>query len=311
MGCHPALRRSGGGGLLSAGPAAALGGNDAPSTGYAFAAKLNIGERAACSGALVDARWVITAASCFRGGTAQLRAGRPAVKTTVTVGRTDLTQSTGTVVEAVELVPHANRDLVMVKLAWRVVGVEPVKVATKAPVVGEQLTSLGFGRTTTEWVPDKAHVGAFTVASLTGDAIALDATGDFNRAGRTDLGGLWNDQQRFNFYQGNGQGAVTQGTNAWPSPLPLPAGGQIRFPLGRRGPADGVRGGGGPGHRRPRVGPDPHESARGCGPAQYESARERRPGSGKGPRRIPRRAPGSACGRRRTRSPRGRGRTGA
>ncbi|MFE2548229.1 RICIN domain-containing protein [Streptomyces sp. NPDC059355] len=166
------------GGLLSAGPAAALGGNDAPSTGYAFAAKLNIGDKAACSGALVDAQWVITAASCFRDGTAQLQAGKPAVKTTVTVGRTDLTQSTGTVVEAVELVPHADRDLVMVKLAWRVVGVEPVKVATKAPVVGEQLTSLGFGRTKTEWVPNRAHIGAFTVASLTGGAITLDSTGD-------------------------------------------------------------------------------------------------------------------------------------
>ncbi|WP_267884383.1 S1 family peptidase [Streptomyces sp. NRRL F-2747] len=146
--------------------------------GYAVAARLNVGDKEACSGALVDAQWVITAASCFSGGTAQLKAGKPAVKTTVTVGRTDLTQSTGTVVEAVELVPHTDRDLVMVKLAWRVVGVEPVKVATKAPVVGEQLTSLGFGRTKTEWVPDEAHIGAFSVASPTGDAITLDATGD-------------------------------------------------------------------------------------------------------------------------------------
>ncbi|MER7466817.1 RICIN domain-containing protein [Streptomyces sp. NPDC097981] len=167
-----------GSGLVAAGPAAALGGSDAPGTGYAFAAKLNVGDKAACSGALVDAQWVITAASCFRNGSAQVPAGKPALKTTVTVGRTDLTQSTGTVVEAVELVPHADRDLVMVKLAWRVVGVDPVKVATTAPAIGDRLTSLGFGRTKTEWVPNKAHTGAFTVASVAGGTLGLDASGD-------------------------------------------------------------------------------------------------------------------------------------
>ncbi|MEU9798973.1 RICIN domain-containing protein [Streptomyces sp. NPDC051000] len=166
------------GGLLTAGSATALAGSDAPSSGYAFAAKLNIGDKAACSGALVDAQWVLTAASCFRDGTAPVPAGKPSVKTTVTVGRTDLTQSTGTVVEAVELVPHADRDLVMVKLAWRVVAVDPVKVATKAPVAGEQLTSLGFGRTKTEWVPNKAHTGVFTVASTDAGKVALAASGD-------------------------------------------------------------------------------------------------------------------------------------
>ncbi|MFJ6783179.1 RICIN domain-containing protein [Streptomyces yangpuensis] len=167
-----------GSGLLTAVPATALNGTDAPATGHAFAAKLTIDDRAACSGALVDAQWVITAASCFRNGSAPVPAGKPAVRTTVTVGRTDLTKPAGTVAEAVELVPHADRDLVMVKLGWRVVGVEPVKVASAAPVLGETLTSLGFGRTKTEWVPDKAHTGAFTVASAEGGALGLDASGD-------------------------------------------------------------------------------------------------------------------------------------
>ncbi|MFJ7272002.1 RICIN domain-containing protein [Streptomyces sp. NPDC099050] len=174
----PLLTVTVGAGLLTAGPAAALNGSDATSTGYNFAAKVNVGDQAACSGALVDAQWVITAASCFSPSGATLPSGKPAVKTSVTVGRTDLSQSTGSVVEAVDLIPHANRDLVMVKLAWRVVGVAPVKVATTAPVVGEQLTVLGFGRTKTEWVPNKAHTGAFTVSSVNGGVLGLNASGD-------------------------------------------------------------------------------------------------------------------------------------
>ncbi|MEV6684067.1 RICIN domain-containing protein [Streptomyces sp. NPDC051130] len=166
------------GGLIGAGPATALNGSDAPSADYSFAAKLNFGDKAACSGALVDPQWVLTAASCFRNGTAPVPAGKPAEKTTVTVGRTDLSQPSGTVVEAVELVPHADRDLVMVKLAWRVVGVQPVKVASTAPAIGEQVTALGFGRTKTEWVPDKAHVGMFTVASVEAGTVNLSASGD-------------------------------------------------------------------------------------------------------------------------------------
>ncbi|MER5733524.1 RICIN domain-containing protein [Streptomyces sp. NPDC002138] len=167
-----------GSGLLAAGPAAALNGSDAPATGYAFAAKLTIDDKKSCSGALVDAQWVITAASCFRDGSATVPAGKPAAKTTVTVGRTDLTQPTGTTVEAVELAPHADRDLVMVKLAWPVVGVDPVKVSTTAPAPGEQLTSLGFGRTKTQWVPDKAHTGVFSVTSVDAGALGLGASGD-------------------------------------------------------------------------------------------------------------------------------------
>ncbi|MGW4747737.1 RICIN domain-containing protein [Streptomyces sp. NPDC004290] len=166
------------GGLLTAGPAVALNGSEVPNTAFGFAAKLNIGERAACSGSLVAPQWVLTAKSCFSEGGAPVTAGKPAVTTTVTVGRTDLTQRTGTVVEAAELVPHADRDLVMVKLAWRVVGTTPVAVASTAPTAGEQLTSLGFGRTKTEWVPTKAHSANFTVAAVDGGSVSLNGAGD-------------------------------------------------------------------------------------------------------------------------------------
>ncbi|MFK8910634.1 trypsin-like serine protease, partial [Streptomyces sp. YS-3] len=165
-------------GTLTALPASALSGSEVPTNTYAFTAKLNIGENSACTGALVDAQWVLTSASCFVVDGKAAAAGKPSVRTTVTVGRADLRQTGGNVVEAVDLVPHADRDLMMVKLAWPVVGVDPAKLATSAPAAGEQLTSLGFGRTKTEWVPDKLHSGAFTVASADAGTVALNASGD-------------------------------------------------------------------------------------------------------------------------------------
>lgn len=163
-------------GLLTAAPADALVGQVAADGAYAFTAKVNVGEEQGCSGVLVDPQWVLSAASCFAKGGQPPVAGKPAVKTTVTVGRTDLAGTGGAVVEAVELVPRTDRDLVMVKLAQRVQGVAPVKVATAPAVAGEQLTAAGYGRTKTEWVPDRLHTGTFTVASVTGGDVALNGS---------------------------------------------------------------------------------------------------------------------------------------
>lgn len=163
--------------ILTSPPASALSGKEVPTNTYAFAAKLNVGENSACTGALVDAQWVLTAASCFAVDGKPAAAGKPAVKTTATVGRTDLAQTGGDVVEVANLVPHPDRDLMMVQLTWPVVGVDPVKRATSAPTAGEQLTALGFGRTKTEWVPDKLHSGAFTVASVDAGSISLNSSG--------------------------------------------------------------------------------------------------------------------------------------
>ncbi|WP_344077875.1 FG-GAP-like repeat-containing protein [Streptomyces crystallinus] len=169
-----------GAGLLTAAPATALAGDNAKGSDYAYTAKLNISDRAACTGALVDPQWVITAASCFSDGGKPVLAGRPAVKTTVTVGRADLTQATGSVQEAVELVPRADRDVVMVKLAQPVPAsvARPVRVAAKAAEAGEQLQVAGYGRTKSEWVPDKLHTSTFTVASVDPASVALNGSDD-------------------------------------------------------------------------------------------------------------------------------------
>ncbi|MEU3989599.1 FG-GAP-like repeat-containing protein [Streptomyces platensis] len=160
-------------GLVAAPRAHALTGTEVPDAAYAFTAKINVAEQQACSGVLVDPQWVLAAASCFADGGKPAQAGKPAARTTVTVGRTDLSRSDGTVVDAVELVPHADRDVVMVKLARRALGITPVNLAAEGPAAGEQLTVTGFGRTTTEWVPDRLHSASFTVTSTAGADVGL------------------------------------------------------------------------------------------------------------------------------------------
>ncbi|WP_050502939.1 trypsin-like serine protease [Streptomyces monomycini] len=157
-------------GALTVAPAQAVVGDPAADKAFPFTAKLDIGDgERGCSGALVDAHWILTAASCFADDPAQaaeVPAGKPARKTTATLGRTDLTTPTGQVREIVELVPRADRDLVLARLDKPVTDITPVALGTSAPAAGEELRAVGYGRTKTAWVPDRLHSGAFGVDSV-------------------------------------------------------------------------------------------------------------------------------------------------
>ncbi|MFF6835190.1 trypsin-like serine protease [Streptomyces sp. NPDC012438] len=158
-------------------PASALNGSDAPAQ-LNFTAKINIGDETACTGSLVSPRWVLTAKSCFSAAGIPVT-GKPAVATTVTVGRADLTQTTvGATRGAAELVPHPSRDLVLVKLASGIAGVKPVALASTPVTADQGVTVAGFGRTKTEWVPSKLHTGAFTATGDSSADVALSATGE-------------------------------------------------------------------------------------------------------------------------------------
>ncbi|MEV0371709.1 S1 family peptidase [Streptomyces sp. NPDC050636] len=164
-------------GALTATPANAVVGEPVKDGTYAFTAKLDIGDgKRSCSGALVDKQWVITASSCFAENPNKgfkVSEGAPKWKTTATVGRTNLTQTTGSVTDVVELVPYQGRDLVMAKLAKPVTGVTPVAIGTTAPTQGEELKVAGYGRGKTSWVPDRLHSAAFTVDSVQDGSIGI------------------------------------------------------------------------------------------------------------------------------------------
>ncbi|MGW5849712.1 trypsin-like serine protease [Streptomyces sp. NPDC055254] len=147
--------------------------------GLAFNTKLIVGDsKRSCSGALVDAHWVLTAKSCFADDPAQgntVAAGAPKDKTTAVVGKSLLITSGGHTSDIAELVPHADRDLVMARLVQPANGIDPVPLAATAPATGHEVTVAGFGRTKTEWVPATRHKAVFTAGNVTATGFDLAA----------------------------------------------------------------------------------------------------------------------------------------
>jgi hypothetical protein len=155
--------------VMTAVPATAVTGPAAASsdTTHAYTAQIVVGAHdRGCSGVLVDAEWLLTAASCFADDPAAslaVPAGKPQRTTTATIGRTDLSGTAGAVREIVELVPRTDRDVVLARLNRPVAGVNPIALSATAPAAGEELKLAGYGRSKTEWAPLNLHTGVFSV----------------------------------------------------------------------------------------------------------------------------------------------------
>ncbi|MFC0540590.1 trypsin-like serine protease [Kutzneria chonburiensis] len=143
----------------------AVSGGTTPAAGtYGYVARLTNGT-AGCSGALIDPQWVITASACFPSAAP----GKPSAPITVTFAG-------GAQVQHVTwLVQHADRDVVLAKLD-NPVAITPVPLAATGPVTGETLQVAGFGRTTTDWVPDQPRVAPFTAGAATGALLPLSSS---------------------------------------------------------------------------------------------------------------------------------------
>jgi hypothetical protein len=162
---------------LGASPASAVTGTPVSDTSFAYTAQVIVGDHdRGCSGVLVARDWLLTAASCFADDPAtslSVPAGKPARRTTATIGRLDLSGSDGAVRDVVQLVPRTDRDVVLARLDRPVTTVAPVALATTAPAAGEELKFAGYGRSATEWAPLKLHTGTLTVDATDGTTAAF------------------------------------------------------------------------------------------------------------------------------------------
>lgn len=161
-------------GLLGGASAQAVtGAQPVPDGTYRFSAKVTFGDLRACSGALVDKNWVVTTKSCLAEGSAPVAAGPPSRPTTVLVGRADLTGTAGHQRSVAAVAPHPDRNVALVRLAAPVTDVPPVALASTPPSAAETLKVTGYGRTATEWVPDRLHQGSFTVQDVDATSVGL------------------------------------------------------------------------------------------------------------------------------------------
>ncbi|UJB40359.1 LamG-like jellyroll fold domain-containing protein [Streptomyces sp. A1-5] len=133
-----------------------------------------------CSGALVDASWVLTAASCFAADPA-----KPGPVVGATAPNAAALLAGHAPVKIQYLVPRDDRDVVLARLATPITNVSPATLAGSAPSNGAALVATGFGRTDTTWVPNSPHSSNLTQSSTT--ATTMELTG--GRTCKGDAGG--------------------------------------------------------------------------------------------------------------------------
>jgi secreted trypsin-like serine protease len=169
-------------------PASAVAhGEDVPSGQYRFAVQLTMtgiptadgGRRnSACSGALVNTDWVITAGHCFRdlSGT---RVEHPvADTTTATVGRANLDDTGGFIRTIVAVRQFPSSDIALAKLDESV-PLRGLKLPSAPPSVADVARLAGFGwdGVGTAAPGRQLRTGLFTVSSVSDWTVGMRAKG--------------------------------------------------------------------------------------------------------------------------------------
>lgn len=169
--------------LASSGTALAIAnGTAVPDGKYPFATKLTMTAipradgtkyNSACSGALIAPQWIITAGHCFHDTKGNRVSGATPYATTATIGRTDLSLTTGHVVKVVQVVQAAKVDVALAKLATPVTDVAPLPLSTAAPKVGAILRVTGWGATSSTNPKPVTHLrtGQVKIKRLSGSYV--------------------------------------------------------------------------------------------------------------------------------------------
>ncbi|GAA2439817.1 trypsin-like serine protease [Streptomyces lavendulocolor] len=148
---------------------------------YAYTAQLTIGDEAharGCSATLIAADWLLTAKSCL-GTDATGGASKQPVKAIVG----------STTYRVTELAPRSDRDLALLRLDRLVTDVAPATLASAAPAADAAVTTAGYGRTRTQWVPGKVHTASFKASVGTATTLTLDEAGPGGTICQGDAGG--------------------------------------------------------------------------------------------------------------------------
>ncbi|WP_133895442.1 trypsin-like serine protease [Streptomyces sp. KS 21] len=93
----------------------------------------------------------------------------------MSVGKFSINSLTGFTADVSELVPHANRELVMARLSRPATDIAPVPVSSTAPAAAQELTVIGYGRTKSDWGPVDRHSASFNVGTTTATGFDLAA----------------------------------------------------------------------------------------------------------------------------------------
>jgi secreted trypsin-like serine protease len=101
----------------------------------------------ACSGALIAPLWIVTAGHCFHDVNGNRVSGPTPYTTTATVGRTDLSSTSGHVVNVDKVWQAPRGDLALGRLASPVTDITPLPMAAAAPKAGAILRMTGWGAT--------------------------------------------------------------------------------------------------------------------------------------------------------------------